>query len=279
MKVEKRMKPMLGTFVEIGLAVDSRLHPAFDMAFGKIAQIQSMMSFYDPKSELSQLNKNPNQWVEVSAETAEVIQHAKSLSQQSNGLFNPTLGGELIERRVLPNHFIHRFESRGVAQDIAIDNNKVFLTQPILLSLDGIAKGYAVDKAIETLKIEGIESGWVNAGGDIQVFGHLTLPVALRLPEKTHAEPQRPLCELHNQAIASSQAGQEIDQYYPGHIIAPKDRNISPALVSVIAHEAWLADGLTKVFALADEAERNHFAQVFNVAYHLHPCNPTKQHN
>lgn len=269
MQIHKRMKPFLGTFVEIGLAVDSLQHPAFDAAFKKIEQMQSMMCFHNPKSELSQINKQPKKWVEVSAETAQVIHRAKKLSQISNGLFNPTLGGELIERRVLPNHFIHRFESRGIEQHIETNENKVRLTQPILVSLDGIAKGYAVDQASTILQSLGVENGWISAGGDIRVFGNIKLPVALRQPNETDSEKHVMMCELHNQAIASSQSGQEINEHFPGHIIAPQNRQTAPALISVIADDAWLADGLTKVFALATHDERESFAQVFDVSYYI----------
>lgn len=274
-QLHKRMKPLLGTFVEIGLNVDSSLHPAFDLAFDTIASIQSLMSFHHPRSELSLINKQPHQWVKVSDETAKVIGHAKQLAKASANLFNPTVGGELIEQRALPNHFCHAFESIGNANDIEIDQQHIRLASPVLITLDGIAKGYAVDQAIKVLREAGIEDGWVNAGGDIRVFGNLKLPIALQPPEnKTQedkAQEQIVACELYNQAIASSQVGQTINEHFPSHIVAPKGKQLSSGLISVIAKEAWLADGLTKVFALANEEERKTFAQTFGVTYYTQP--------
>lgn len=270
MQIEKRMKPMLGTFIEIGLAVDSQMHSAFDAAFFKIEQIQSLMSFHNPKSELSKINKHPYEWVQVSRQTAQVFRLAKQLSERSQGLFNPTVGGELIELRVLPNHFIRPFELKGSEKDIEIDGQNIRLNAPFLVTLDGIAKGYAVDQAVAKLQSLGIEHGWINAGGDIRVFGNLKLPVALRHQETTDTRDMA-VCELQNQAIASSHIGRPIDETFPGHILATDNRKPTPALVSVVAKEAWLADGLTKVLGLANEEERDNFAQAFDVSYYHLP--------
>lgn len=270
MQIEKRMKPMLGTFVEIGLSVESQMHSAFDAAFFEIEQVQSLMSFHDPKSELSKINKQPYQWVEVTKQTAEVFRLAKQLSESSDSLFNPTVGGELIELRVLPNHFSRPFEFKGSEKDIEIDGQRIRLNAPFLVTLDGIAKGYAVDQAVLKVQALGIEHGWINAGGDIRVFGNLQLPVALR-HQQTSDIHELPVCKLQNQSIASSHIGLPTDKNFPGQVLATDNRTPMPALVSVVAKEAWLADGLTKVFGLADEAERDNLAQLFDVSYYHLP--------
>jgi thiamine biosynthesis lipoprotein len=58
------------------------------------------------------------------------------------------------------------------------------LADGVTLDLGGIGKGYAVDAAIAVLRAQGAQSGWVNAGGDLRVFGPLSLPIDLRDEEQ-----------------------------------------------------------------------------------------------
>src|SRR5437773_2883272 len=69
-------------------------------------------------------------------------------------------------------------------------------------ALDGIAKGFAVDRAVECLQDAGIAAGVVNAGGDLRVFGDELEEIYLRLPQRP-AQLLR-LGHLRNAAIATS---------------------------------------------------------------------------
>src|SRR5437762_3907929 len=54
-------------------------------------------------------------------------------------------------------------------------------------ALDGIAKGFAVDCAVETLQLAGLRAGVVNAGGDLRVFGEAFEDIYVRTPDKPDA--------------------------------------------------------------------------------------------
>src|SRR6201995_943978 len=94
----KRCRPLLGTFVEISISDDRpehALHALADIAFGRIARVQSLMSFHDASSELSRLNAcghlHPlpvNEW------TYEVIAEAVRLGRVSDGVFDIAVAPE-----------------------------------------------------------------------------------------------------------------------------------------------------------------------------------------
>ena len=80
--------------------------------------------------------------------------------------------------------------------------NTVYSKVPLTLDLGGIAKGFAVDKAVEALKQCGATSGYVNAGGDLRVFGDVSQSIQIRNPG--NSSELMSLGSLANGAIATS---------------------------------------------------------------------------
>lgn len=186
----------------------------------------------------------------VHSHTMRILRLAKGLMHASNGLFNCTVGGMMVAQGVLPNHG-GNVNASGNADDIEIVNGKVVLNNNIKITLDGIAKGYAVDCAIAALKRYGVHSAWVNAGGDLRVYGDLVLPMQRRELDGSFTV----LGRLQNAALASSHVSKDYNKDFPGKIVSDIAK---PALGvwSVISHYAWRADALTKVASLASEHDR-----------------------
>lgn len=252
----RRMRPLLGTFVEIGvIGGNSWMNAAIDCAFAKIARLHDLLGFQRPDSELSRLNANVGQWVAVSHETLRVLRLARAFTQKSDHLFNCTVGGALVARGVLPDHGIASNMMCGNAGDIEIAARRARLVRPVRITLDGIAKGYAVDAAVATLKKHGVDHGWINAGGDMRAFGEHAVPVTQRQADGS----MKMLGGLKQAAIATSHVGNKIDPRFPGVIVAGdavERMHGAPAVFSVMARLAWRADALTKVAALAPATER-----------------------
>lgn len=248
----RRMRPLLGTYVEV-CARGPRAQAASDAAFARLEAAQAQWSFHACDSELSRLNRRPGRWVTLQPETLRLLRLARALMCRSGGTFDCTVGGTLVRQGVLPDHGGPEPLPRGAAEDIEIGPRWARLRRPVRVTLDGIAKGYAVDLAIGRLRRHGAEAGWVNAGGDLRVFGDLALPVRRREAGGAFTA----LGSLRNAALASSRAGfDDARDDFPGCIVAPPGQAAAPGLWTVLARSAWRADALTKVAANAPPTTR-----------------------
>jgi thiamine biosynthesis lipoprotein len=130
--------------------------------------------------------------------------------------------------------------------------SRVRLPAPLTLDLGGIAKGYAVDRAVAVLRRAGVRRGVVNAGGDLRVFGDVAVPVQVRHPAKPGVFFA--LGGLCDGALATSALTYSARRWRGRDVGALVDPRTGMACghgvsITVWARSAWLADGLTKVVA------------------------------
>ena len=250
------MRPLLGTYVEIGCQqTDAIAEHAIKAAFDTIETIHHLLSFHEHTSELSLINQAQGKVFSAHRHTLRVLKLAIAMTNASNGLFNCTVGNALIRDNILPNHDLLPNKTfpniSGKASDIQINGNNVRLRNGIKITLDGIAKGYAVDCAISVMKRYGIKAAWVNAGGDLRVYGDMLLPVQRREIDGAYVN----LGGMQNAAIATSIVREQYNPSFPSKIFNTFKK---PAVGSwtVMAQYAWRADALTKVACLADAANR-----------------------
>jgi thiamine biosynthesis lipoprotein len=200
----RRCRPLLGTFVEVkasGLS-EVRLQQAVDSAFAAIQHIHNLMSVHDPDSELSRVNReavfHP---VSVSRETFVVLVRALKLAHESRGAFDPAIAPVLALWGLLPA--VLRRKKAGTWRDVLLlPGRNIQFLRPLALDLGGIAKGFAVDAAIKTLRQYKVQSAVVNAGGDLRVFGDQPSTIYLRHP--TQPQLFARTIKLRDCAVATS---------------------------------------------------------------------------
>lgn len=263
-KISRRLRPLLGTYVEVGVERDAsggrrEVEEAISHAFEAIDEVQRRLSFHDPQSDLSRLNRAAGEEVEMHPLSARVLGLARGMTHGSQGAFNCTVGGKLVRIGALPDLdgrcSLDSTLECGSAEDIEIRGRKARLARPVRVTLDGIAKGFAVDLAVRALRRNGIVSGWVNAGGDLRVFGDAVLPVERREESGNLV----PLGNLRQAALASSWVKGTPDSRFPGWIVGTEGSRAIPVrtgIYSVIARSAWRADALTKVASSTLDSER-----------------------
>lgn len=247
----KRMQPLLGTFVEVGVNSSLRSERTVSEAFEKIQEVHKKLSFHQLESELNLLNFSQGKELELSRVTINALRLAKGIGRLSDDKFNCTVGNwfKKVDESTLA---INNLASSGTSNDLIIRGRKARLTQGITLILDGIAKGLAVDLAVKSLIQNGAEYGWVNAGGDLKVFGDRSWPVQI----SNSSGDARPIF-LKNMAIATSSFSTVDDSRFPAKIISSNiQEGSSLGTWSVISKSAWRADALTKVAANSCNAER-----------------------
>ncbi|MGC8807853.1 MAG: FAD:protein FMN transferase, partial [Thiomonas sp.] len=184
---------------------------------------------------------------------------AATITADGTGGADITVGGALVARGVLPDHGFSRLDAPSGSDAVALlPGRRVALRRPVLLTLDGIAKGYAVDLAIDALARAGVQQAVVNAGGDLRVFGPQALPLGIRSADGAIRDAGL----LRNAAVASSAIGlgAAARTRFPGCVIHPAGKEPAqrvPRVWSVRAAQCWRADALTKVAALAAPAQRD----------------------
>jgi thiamine biosynthesis lipoprotein len=243
----ERAQPWLGTIVSIR---SDGPRDATSAAFEEIALVHRLMSFHDPASDVSRLNREGHvRPVTVHPYTREVLDWALRIAAASGGCFDISIGRELVEWGLLPHPEGPGAEPDGTWRDIELQaDGSVFLHCPLWIDLGGIAKGYAVDRAMGRLLAQGAERAVVNAGGDIRVHG-LTEPI--RLSVETGADTM-PMLELTNGSVASSSGHlqrREIQGMTCGPHVHGIRRKPAPTdrFVCVLAGKCMVADALTKV--------------------------------
>jgi len=240
------MKPLLGTFVEIGVFEPvAGSMAAIDAAFAEITAYERAASFQDPDSDLSRLNRSAGGMVPLGPRVLRALRLARAMMIASGGSFDCTRGGALVARGRLPDHGGALLE-RGEAADIEPLRGGARLRRPVRITLDGLAKGLAVDAGVAVLRRLGARRAWINAGGDLRVTGGRALPVQLRGTDR--------VLMLSEAALASSASSATWDATTPGEIIGAN--GIAQGHWSVLAARAWRADALTKVAALASADTR-----------------------
>ena len=126
------------------------------------------------------------------------------------------------------------------------------------LDLGGIAKGFAVDRAIDALRMAGCHAGLVNAGGDLAVFGDHDRDVLCRNGRGTS------IVTLRNAALASSTVENESrPAEHRGYYNAADRSAIVSGSVAITAPSAAIADGLTKCWLAGDSASNIALLETF----------------
>lgn len=247
-----RCRPLLGTFVEI--TVPGEAASSIDAAFAAMAHVHARMSFHEPGSDLARLREAaPGVAVTVAPETVQVLRIAGDLYDASGGLFDVTVGRELVRGGFLPRPpGIGRSRNWGTGADIEIvDDEHVRCMRPVLIDLGGIAKGYAVDRAVESLRRTGVAEGLVNAGGDLRMFGGRPWPVALRDADgQVRREVELADCAVATSANRSGRRRRWARVVTP-HIGFDRKAIVCKERVTVVADRCVTADAMTKI-AMAD---------------------------
>lgn len=180
-KPYKETQFLMDTVIEI-TAYGPNAQNAVKEAFGEFKRIDQISNRYNPESEISKINQSAGKdKVTVSAELIDIIGQSLISSKESSGSFDITIGaltelwgighkGEFIptDEEIRKTQFLVSYERIQINPA----EQSVYLPETgMLLDVGGIAKHYAIDKAISVLKNKGIQSALVNAGGDISVIG------------------------------------------------------------------------------------------------------------
>jgi len=262
---------IMGTFAHIiSVAMDSdTAGNCVEAAFAQIQKVDELMSDYASDSQICQVNRDGfKRAVKVSKPTYEVLQKACQFSELTNGAFDITVGPlvDLWHSAEDANSVPADAQLAGACSKVGyekliLDANDMsvrFAVDGMRIDLGGIAKGYAVDKAVEVMQKNGAVGGMVEIGGDVRCFGAPPRGknkwlVGLQDAGATKVNPETGklllVLELANAAVATSGDYRRfvvIEGKTYSHIIDARTGRSSDELtsVTVISRNAIDADAL-----------------------------------
>jgi thiamine biosynthesis lipoprotein len=244
---------VMGTVVSI--EVDAQ-EADVAQAFKWFRNVEAVCSRFDEASELRQLPVGTP--TPASPVLFEALRFALHVAEETNGAFDPTVGGRLAARGY-NRHYLTRATSAVPVGDEASfrdveldeDHQTILLKRPLTLDLGAVAKGLAVDAAAREL--QPFCNFCIDAGGDIYCAGRNPAgnPWSVGIRHPRHPAELVDRFHVSDRAVCTSG-----DYERGAHILDPRDdaANLRIASATVIAPNAMLADALaTAAFVLGPE--------------------------
>jgi len=281
--------PTMGTSYTVRWPATSGVNPDSiqERVAARLEEINSMMSTFDPESELSRFNvSDSTEWFPVSAETALVVAKGLEISRLSSGAFDPTVGRLVglwsfgADRRsyVPPDQAAidGALEAVG-AKYVAVRTDPPAIRKlrgDVRLDLSAIAKGYGVDAVSELLVTLGLHDTMVEIGGEVRTRGtKLGHPWTIGI-EKPSALPSGLSATIVLRDMAMATSGDyrnyfEKDGVRYSHTIDPQTgRPVTHSLasVSVISADCMTADALATTFMVLGPEKGLQFAEDHEIA-------------
>jgi FAD:protein FMN transferase len=267
-----RAKYIMGTVYEIAVYDDQpqRASQAIDKAFAEIVRLDAMLSNFKPESDLSRLNRTAHYHAEkVPADLYRVLEESVRYSKVSGGKFDITVAPlvDLWKAALRGERVPTEAEQQKLLA--CVGYQKIELIPPDLvefhsrcmrIEVGSIGKGYAVDRAVEILRANGIVNALVDAGQST-IYGMGAPPgksaweVHLRDPSN-HVDPQVMLSE--NSVSTSEQTPASLlGIESAGHIIDPENGKPlqTKYALSIVAKTGTASDALSTTLLLVGPAK------------------------
>lgn len=257
---------LMGTIVRIKAPIRAagnakRTGEAIDKAFAEIARVESVFSAYKDDSEISKINRlEKGEALKISVETFDLISKSVEYNKKTEGAFDITVkplidiwakakaGGKMPAEGDIKNA-LERVGSMDILLDKAAGAIS-FKKNGMAVDLGGVAKGYAVDRAIKILTEYGVKNAIVDSGGDMYCLGAPSKREAWNVGIQHPRDKDKIFLEvkLRNKAVDTSG---DYEKYFVSggkrysHIIDPRTGYpIGDGVVSasVIADDAATAD-------------------------------------
>ena len=238
-----------------------------------VAQVDRQMSTWKPDSDLNRLNRATlGEWVSLPEQLMNVLQAGLSIGEASHGAFDIGVGdavtawgfgtAEADETAIKAARIKCRDQTyRTLELDIA--NRRARKHADVCLDLNGIAKGYGVDRLADAARMHGVEAGLFAIDGELLALG--TQPdgsawtIAIERPDR-HERAPHSIIELSGAAIATSgdyRHWVEVGGHRLSHTMDPRlgmPLQNPPASATVIAGNCMSADAWATAMMVLGEA-------------------------
>lgn len=233
-----------------------------------VDEVDAQMSIWKPESDLMRLNAAPlGAWVEVPERLGDVLRLGLEIGLASGGAFDVGMGDAVTAWGFGPDAAAADGIEAAMAKArepayLVLDWNegRVRKRAPLSLDLNGIAKGYGVDRLAETVRAHGIADALVGIDGEMRALGSrpdgTAWSVAIETPDTARRAPHSILA-LHDVAVATSgdyRHWVEIGGRRLSHTMDPQRGApllAAPASVTVVAPSCAAADAWATALMVA----------------------------
>lgn len=257
---------VMGTYLRISAQHDDAesARRAMRGCFAMARRFDERFSRFDPASELSRLNDTRATVVSVSAEMAELLRRAIDLRAATGGTFDVGVGALTALWRDAPEwpapHYIEAARATSEIEGLALNGASLVRRPGVIVDLDGIAKGWTVDRCVAHLRGAGIAHALVSFG-ESSLYALGTAPGGRRWQVDVRGlDPDTVLgtLGLRNEALSVSAVfghERQIGGRHIGHIINPRSgQPLTQAAVAVIvASSATDAEAFSKALLIRDD--------------------------
>jgi FAD:protein FMN transferase len=262
-----KTKYVMGTVYEIAAYDESpeRASLAIDKALAEIVRLDDVLSNYKPESDLSRLNRDGHfHAVRVPVDLYRVIEESVKYSKVSTGKFDITVAPlvDMWKAALRGDRVVSQAEQEKLRRCIGYEKielippDRVEFRSPCMrIDVGSIGKGYAVDRAVEVLRANGIRNALVDAGQS-SIYGMGAPPgqsaweVHLRDPSN-RIDPSVLLRE--NSVSTSEQTPPSLlGNETAGHIIDPENGKPldTKFALSIVAKTGTASDALSTTLLL-----------------------------
>jgi thiamine biosynthesis lipoprotein len=184
-KLYRRVLRLMGNRFEISVIADEPVYAeeCIDAAVAEISRIEALLTTFKDSSQTNNINAQAGiAPVQVDPEVFDLIKRSVRISDITQGAFDITYGSVDkrfwnfdVEMKALPDPVIAKQAVSLINYKNIVLNDQdysVFLkNKGMRIGFGGIGKGYAAERARVILKEKGIQSGIVNAAGDLTTWG------------------------------------------------------------------------------------------------------------
>jgi FAD:protein FMN transferase len=272
-RLVRRTVPVMGTIAEIAVVTrDERAaQQAITAAVEELHAVDRLMTRFNTRSDIGRANLHAHGTpVMVSAATAAVVAESLRWACVEGSRFDPCIGRvvelwDVTSRSEPPQPgALRRLAGRSLHRSLELGRSGgsdvlIYNDPDVGLDLGGIAKGYAVDRAVATLRDWGVTDALVNAGGDLYALGHSAAGEPWKVGIRSPADPARLAgsVTLTDRAVATSgdyeqyfdHAGRRYHHLFDPATAAPRESRLHS--LTVAADSCMVADAAaTAVFGL-----------------------------
>ncbi|MCP9751001.1 FAD:protein FMN transferase [Ferruginibacter sp. HRS2-29] len=265
MQEYKRPAKLMGNAFQITVVAesDARANEQIDLAIGEIRRIEKLLTTFDEQSQTNQINSQAGiKPVQVDREVFELIERSLKISALTDGAFDISYGSVDKSLWNFDKTMTSLPDAATAAQMVRLINYKniildetactVFLKEKgMRIGFGGIGKGYAAEMAKRLLQQNGVESGIVNASGDLCTWGQRAdgRPWTVGIADPDNTNLPFSYLDITNMAVATSGSYEKyvlIDGKKYSHTIDPKTGLPVTGIksVTIICPNAEIADAL-----------------------------------